>query len=162
RAASRGDRCVSGALCPRVNLVPGVCGDLLGGAPRRVPVWEIAGSFQLPRSWPLAYPFLFYSCGGRHDATQAAASWSAPVARALAGDAPARRRHRRPRSGPLGGRATRGCAAATAGPPAPLARARALLRRLYGGLAAARRLADRLRRDDRRHGIDRHLLDPAL
>src|SRR5262249_9388870 len=37
-AAGRGDRLVSGASCPMLNLVPGVCADILGGALARVPV----------------------------------------------------------------------------------------------------------------------------
>src|SRR5437773_1500243 len=49
-AVGRGDRILSGALCPTVNLVPGACGDIIGGAPARVPVWEIASLFTLPRS----------------------------------------------------------------------------------------------------------------
>jgi hypothetical protein len=39
-----------GALCPPVNLAPGGGADILGGAPPRVPVWEIAFAFNPSRA----------------------------------------------------------------------------------------------------------------
>src|SRR5262249_19890350 len=38
--ASRGGRRMSGASCPRVNLAPGGCADIIGGTPARVPLCE--------------------------------------------------------------------------------------------------------------------------
>src|SRR5437773_12008634 len=47
-ATSRGDRTLSGALCPAVNMVPGARGDIIGGALTRVPVWEIVSRSRPP------------------------------------------------------------------------------------------------------------------
>ena len=41
RVVDRGGRCLIGASCPTVNLVPGACGHITGGTVR-VPVWETA------------------------------------------------------------------------------------------------------------------------
>ena len=54
----------NGALCPPVNLVSGVRGDIIGGAPERVPVWEIASPSTLLRSCPLLVVGKFHSKGG--------------------------------------------------------------------------------------------------
>lgn len=49
---------MSGALCPPVNLVLGGCADIIGGALRRVPVWEIAFAFNASRA--CGSPFLLF------------------------------------------------------------------------------------------------------
>jgi len=67
--AGRGGRPLSGALCPTLNLAPGAYVDIIGGAPRRVPVWETAISPISRARRPLLVCISLSSCGGHYDAT---------------------------------------------------------------------------------------------
>src|SRR3954469_19641596 len=94
--------------CPIVNLVPGVGGDIIGGAPARVPVWETASVFTLPRSRPLCC-FSCSCCGGHYDATFPERGALPRACRAAAGDAYACSGHRCSCRCALGGGAAGGC-----------------------------------------------------
>ena len=78
-AAGRGDRRLNGALCPTVNLVPGACADIIGGAHRRVPVWETASLAHPPALAASCVSPRFLLCGGRHDTTYSEESPSTDI-----------------------------------------------------------------------------------
>ena len=81
--ASCDGRIRNGALCPPVNLVSGVRGDIIGGAPERILVWEIASPSTLLRSCPLLVLGSFISKGGCYawkSPPRSASSFLVPVA----------------------------------------------------------------------------------
>lgn len=105
RAAVRGGRSLIGASCPTVNLPPSACGHVTGGTPR-VPTRETA---RLRRSLARDLVSFRRSCIQVMGTRTAKKSADAPPVQprdprycpAVAGDRPARRRHRcRPRRPP--------------------------------------------------------------
>jgi hypothetical protein len=144
RAASRGGRGLSGALCPPVNLVPGGGADIIGGAPRRVPVWEIAFAFN--PSCARGLPFFFSSTGRPHDPRPAAAFSTTPSLRAAAHVQRSCCGHRHPCRDSLGRCSTRTGTAATAQPSSQPATPGSFLWHLHRRPHPLGRLANPVRR----------------
>jgi hypothetical protein len=121
----------NGALCPPVNLVSGVRGDIIGGAPERVPVWEIASPSTLLRSCPLLVVGSFISKGGCYAWKYPPRSASAFLVPVAAYHPPSCRWDRRPLQRSLGGSTARRCSAGTGRPLIPVTRARTFVWHLY-------------------------------
>src|SRR6516225_2220309 len=77
RAAGRGGRGPNGAVCPIVNLAPGVAETSLVARPRVSPVGKLQFTNASRACGLCVFPYP-YCCGGRYDAAQREEPSSAP------------------------------------------------------------------------------------